>query len=78
MIPHWVVSFLLNHCVQPMACILVFFAASFALIPLNDWYLLHQANLRDADIEELEDLLALRDNRTITFYSAHHGQPRRQ
>ena len=65
MIPHWLAPFLWSNCVVPVMFILVLFAASLALIRFNDWYLHRQATRHDSDLEYLETLFALEDNRTI-------------
>jgi hypothetical protein len=67
--PHWAVTFLYSRCDLSDMLTLLLFAASFALIPINEWYVLNRSAQRGSSVEHLEALFALEDDRGI-------GRPR--
>ena len=59
----WAVAFLCSNGISSVVLLLILAAASLALIPLNEWLVLHRAAQQESSVEHLEALFALEDRR---------------
>jgi hypothetical protein len=62
---HWAVSFFCGVRVSPLVLLFVLSTACLALMRFDDWYVLSRAARRRSNVEDLEALFDLQDNRGI-------------